>query len=234
MIALALFAGSALQGFLGFGYGIVAMGVLAVTLGVVTASGIVNVTGAIQVMWMAWALRQHIRWSYMLRLLPGIFAGLAVGLFTLANADPTLLVRALGVTIVGIAIWNLRSRRGHGHGSPLWDFLIGFSSGVIGGAFNTGGPPIVSYLYRRPDPPEVLKATVQITFVVFTLVRLSSAVAVGLIDGETLRLALGLAPAVIAGAIAGLALGRRVPGERFRTASWAALGVLGAVLALRA
>jgi uncharacterized membrane protein YfcA len=210
------------------------MGVLAVTVGVVTASGVVNVTGAIQVMWMAWALRQHIRWSYMLRLLPGIFAGLALGLFTLKNADPTLLVRALGVTIAGIAVWNLRPSRGHGLGSPLWDFLVGFSSGVIGGAFNTGGPPIVSYIYRRPDPPEVLKATVQITFVVFTLVRLSTAVAVGLIDAEIVRLALWLSPTVIAGAIAGLALGRRVSGERFRTVSWAALGLLGIGLALRA
>jgi len=226
--------GSTLQGFLGFGYGIVAMSVLAVTVGVVPASGVVNITGAIQVMWMAWALRQHIRWSYMLRLLPGIGAGLGLGLLTLKHADPTLLIRALGATIVGIAVWNLYAPHGRGHGSPLWDFLIGFSSGAIGGAFNTGGPPIVAYLYRRPDPPEVLKATVQITFVVFTTVRLCSATALGLIDGEILRLALWLAPSVIAGAVAGLAIGRRVPAERFRTASWVALGLLGIGLALRA
>lgn len=229
-----LFAGSALQSFLGFGYGIVAMSVLALSVGVVTASGVVNITGMIQVGWVAWALRRHIRWSYILRLLPGTFVGLALGLLTLKNADPTWLIRALGATIVGIAIWNLVSERGHGHGSPLWDFVTGFSSGAIGGAFNTGGPPIVAYLYQRPDPPEVLKATVQMHFVAFTVVRLTAATSVGLIDGQIVRIALLLVPVILLGATTGLWLGRRVSPERFRTASWVALGLMGVVLGLRA
>jgi len=232
-VAATLFAGSTLQSFLGFGYGIVAMSVLALTLGVVTASGIVNITGMIQVAWVTYALRHHIRWSYMLRLVPGMVTGLGFGLFTLKHADPTWLIRALGATIVAIAVFNLASKRGHGEGSPFWDFAVGFSSGAIGGAFNTGGPPVVAYLYRRPDPPEVLKATVQMNFLAFTVIRLSTAVSIGLIDGRIARLALGLAPVIVVGAVAGLALGRRMPAERFRTASWVALGLLGIGLALR-
>ena len=111
---------------------------------------------------------------------------------------------------------------------------MGFSSGAIGGAFNTGGPPVVAYLYRRRDAPEVLKATVQFHFLVFTIIRLTSASAVGLIDGEIVRIALTIAPVIVAGAALGLALSRRISPERFRTASWAALGVMGVVLALRA
>jgi len=210
------------------------MAVLALSLGVHTASGVVNITGMIQVGWVAWALRQHIRWSYILRLLPGILCGLGVGLFTLKNADPTWLVRALGATITGIAIWNLVRHRGHGTGSPLFDFLVGFSSGAIGGAFNTGGPPIVAYLYRRPDPPEVLKATIQMNFLIFTVVRLTAASSIGLVTGEIVRIALCLAPLIVAGAAFGLTLGRRASPERFRTASWSALAVMGVVLALRA
>jgi hypothetical protein len=210
------------------------MAVLALSLGVQTASGVVNITGMIQVGWVAWALRQHIRWSYILRLLPGVLSGLGLGLFTLKNADPTWLVRALGATITGIALWNLGRHRGHGLGSPAWDFAVGFSSGAIGGAFNTGGPPVVAYLYRRPDPPEVLKATVQMNFLIFTVVRLSAATGIGLVTGEIVRIALSLAPVIVAGASLGLVLGRRVSPERFRTASWSALGVMGVVLALRA
>jgi uncharacterized membrane protein YfcA len=210
------------------------MGGLAVTVGVVEASGVVNLTGAIQVSWMAWALRQHIRWRYMLRLVPGIVCGLALGLSALKGLDPTHLIRALGVTIVAIALWNLRPLRTHGTGSPAWDFAVGFSSGAIGGAFNTGGPPIVAYLYRRPDPPEALKATVQITFVFFTFTRMAAATAVGLNDGEIVRLAALGTPFVVAGAMTGLALGRRVSAERFRTASWVGLSLLGAWLVVRA
>jgi len=229
-----LFVGATLQGFLGFGYGIVAMSVLAVGVGVVEASGIVNVTGAIQIAWVTFVLRHQVRRDYVLRLLPGIALGLGVGLFTLKHADPSLLIRALGATIVAIALWNLLSVRRHGQGSPFWDLVVGFSAGAIGGAFNTGGPPLVAYLYQRPDPPEVLKATVQMTFLVFTIVRFASASAVGLIDAEILRMAAWLTPSVLLGAIAGLALGRRVSAERFRTASWVALGLLGVLLALRA
>lgn len=210
------------------------MAILTLGQGVQTASGVVNITGMIQVGWVAWALRRHIRWSYMLRLLPGIGCGLALGLFTLKNADPHWLVRALGVTITGIALWNLGRHPGHGRGSPLWDFAVGFSSGAIGGAFNTGGPPIVAYLYRRPDPPEVLKATIQMTFVIFTIVRLVAASSIGLITGEIVHMALWLTPGIVAGASLGLALGRRVAAERFRTASWSALAVMGVALALRA
>ena len=210
------------------------MATMALTLGVFTASGVVNITGMIQVGWVAWALRQHIRWPYILRLLPGVLCGLGVGLFTLKNADPTWLIRALGATITGIAIWNLTSKRGHGLGSPFWDFTVGFASGSIGGAFNTGGPPIVAYLYRRPDPPEVLKATVQMNFLIFTVVRLSAASSIGLITEEIVRIALLLTPLIIAGAVLGLALGRRVSAERFRTTSWVALGLMGIVLAARA
>lgn len=226
--------GATVQGFLGFGYGIIAMGGLSVTLGVVQASGVVNLTGAIQVMWMTWALRQHIQWGTMLRLVPGLVLGLWLGLTALKELDATLLIRALGLTIVGIALWNLRPVRGHGTGSPAWDLVVGFSSGAIGGAFNTGGPPIVAYLYRRPDPPEALKATVQITFLFFTLTRMVAASAVGLIDGEIVRLAALGAPFVVAGAITGLALGRRIAPERFRTASWLGLALLGIWLIVRA
>jgi len=234
VIGAFLFFASTLQSFLGFGYGIIAMAVLTLNLGVPTASGIVNITGMIQVGWVAWALRQHIRWDYIVRLIPGVMCGLALGLFTLKNADPTWLIRALGVTITGIAIWNLSTHRGHDEGSPLWDFGVGFSSGAIGGAFNTGGPPIVAYLYRRPDPPEVLKATVQMNFLIFTVVRLSAASTIGLVNQEIVRTALLLAPLVVVGAATGLALGRRVSPERFRTASWSALGIMGVVLGLRA
>jgi len=210
------------------------MAVLALSLGVQPASGIVNVTGMIQVAWVSWALRQHIRWPYILRLLPGVLCGLGLGLFTLKNADPTWLIRALGATITAIAAWNLWRPRGHGLGSPAWDFAVGFSSGAIGGAFNTGGPPVVAYLYRRPDPPEVLKATVQMNFLIFTVVRLGAASSIGLITEEILRTALAIAPLIVAGAATGLALGRRVSPERFRTASWSALGAMGVLLALRA
>jgi uncharacterized membrane protein YfcA len=92
----------------------------------------------------------------------------------------------------------------------------------------------VAYLYRRPDPPEVLKATVQMNFLIFTVVRLSAATGIGLVTGEIVRIALSLAPVIVAGASLGLVLGRRVSPERFRTASWSALGVMGVVLALRA
>jgi len=210
------------------------MATLALGLGVHTASGVVNITGMVQVAWVSWALRHHIRWSYLLRLLPGLVAGLGVGLFTLKNADPTWLIRALGATIVAIAAWNLRSTRGHGLGSPLWDFGVGFSSGAIGGAFNTGGPPVVAYLYRRPDPPEVLKATVQMNFLIFTILRLGAATSVGLIDERIVRIALWMVPVIVAGASLGLVLGRRISAERFRTVSWIALGLMGVVLALRA
>src|SRR5690606_39976003 len=57
---------------------------------------------------------------------------------------------------------------------PPWlGFPIGVSSGVLGGAFNMGGPPCVAYLYSRPWPKEEVVALLQVVFIISSALRLA-------------------------------------------------------------
>ena len=218
------------QGFFGFGFGIIAMTGLTLSADVVHAAGVVNVTGIALTSSLVLRLRRGVLWPLMARVVPPLLVGVAVGVLALGALDRGVLVRLLGVTVVGIAIWNLVSPRLQQRESRAQDLAAGLLAGLLGGAFNTGGPPLVAHLYRRGEAPESLKATVQALFLTMGASRLPIAASQGLMSGAVWRDALLAVPVVVAGSYAGLALARRLPAERFRRACWVGLGGLGAAL----
>jgi uncharacterized membrane protein YfcA len=158
--------------------------------------------------------------------------GVVVGVFALGSLDRDLMVRALGLTIVAISLWNLRAPNLQRGEAPLWDGVTGLVGGLLGGAFNTGGPAIVAHLYRRADPPQALKATNQLIFFCMGLMRLPTASAQGQIPSSIWIEAGLVVPLLVAGILAGIRLGRRVRADQFRRICWLALGAMGGVLAL--
>jgi uncharacterized membrane protein YfcA len=140
------------------------------------------------------------------------------------------MVRALGVTVVLISAFNLLAPALRAPASRAADLAAGFVGGLLGGAFNTGGPPLVAHLYARHEPPDVTKGTIQALFLSISLTRLPVAMAQGLMAPVVWRDAALAAPFVIGGFFVGLVLGRRLGAEHFRRVSWIGLGTLGLAL----
>jgi len=230
--ALILAAAAMVQGFLGFGFGIVAMTGLTLSRDLLHAAGLVNVSGILVTSSVLLALRRDILWRPALRMLPWILVGVVGGVSALHSLDRELMVRTLGVTVIGISAWNLRSPSLRSGEAPLWDGVAGLIGGLLAGAFNTGGPPIVAHLYRRPDSPQAIKATIQLVFLSMGLIRLPTATAQGLMSEAIWTETALAAPFVLGGLLSGVWLGRRVSPTQFRKASWIALGALGAALVL--
>lgn len=232
---LILAAAGLLQGFLGFGFGIVAMSGLTLSQDLVHAAGVVNLVGWVATSGQLWTLRAHTVWGTVRRIAPTLVLGVALGVTALRTFDSTLMVRALGITTVAIAAWNLiRPTLRAGRSGAAFDAAIGLISGVLGGAFNTGGPPLIAHLYRGPETPDQIRATIQALFLTISTSRALISASQGLFDRAVLVDSLFSIPAMGVGLLLGFALSRRVGAERFRGASWVALGVLGAVLILRA
>jgi uncharacterized membrane protein YfcA len=225
-----LLAASLIQGFFGFGFGIVAMSCLTLTQDLVHAAGVVNITGILSIGWIAFQLRRHVLRKLALRMLPPVLAGVLVGVTALRHVERDLMVSLLGVSVLAISVWNLARPRLAPSESPRLDRAVALLGGLLGGAFNTGGPPIIIHLYRRPENPEALKATILWLFLAISLSRLPVAAAQGLIDESVWMEAALTAPAVVAGAATGVALARRIQPDRFRRACWIALGFLGVLL----
>ncbi len=223
-----------IQGFLGFGFGIVAMSGLTLSQDLIHAAGVVNLVGWVATAAQLAGLRRHARWRAAGRMIPTLVLGVAIGVTALRTVDGALMVKALGATTVAIAAWNLWRPRLGGRESPLLDRSVGLVSGVLGGAFNTGGPPLIAYLYRRPDPPDMQRATIQVLFLAISTSRALISAAQGLFDRTILMDSAFSVPAMGMGLLGGYALSLRVGADRFRLASWLALAALGAVLFLRA
>lgn len=224
---------AALQGFLGFGFGIVAMSGLTLSHDLLHAAGVVNLCGLVTTSLQLLSLRKHILWRPVLRIAPALLIGVVLGVLALRSLDRSLMVRALGVTTVAISLWSLWRPQVRTRETPLLDSGIGLVSGFLGGAFNTGGPPLIAHLYSRSDPPDAIRATIQVLFLTIGTIRAVTAASQGMFDRSILTDAAAAIPFVVLGLVGGFALARWIGADRFRTASWIALGLLGGVLVLR-
>jgi hypothetical protein len=224
---------SLVAGFFGFGFGITATAGLSLTMPLVHAANVVNVASPFVTASLFWRLREHVAWRAVRRIAPWLALGVVAGVAALSALDGRLLVRGLGAFVVAVSLWNLSARPLRVPESTLGDAVAGGLSGVFGGAFNSGGPPLIAYVYSRPGTPDQLKATLQALFLVSTLARMAIAGGQGVMTADVLWEA-GLAtPFAIGGQYVGNALSARVRPERFRRVAWLGLLTLGLVLALR-
>jgi hypothetical protein len=230
--AAILTAGALIQGFLGFGFAVVAMAGLTLSRDLLHAAGVVNLTGILVAASVLTALRREVLWRPALRMIPGVLLGVVLGVSALGSLDRDFMVRTLGVTIAAISLWNLRAPTLQSGEAPIRDGIMGLVGGLLGGAFNTGGPAIVAHLYRRPEPPQAIKATNQLIFLTMGVTRLPTATAQGQMTSSIWVEASVLGPFVLAGLLIGIRLGRQVSPTQFRRVSWLALGAMGVALLL--
>ena len=93
---------------------------------------------------------------------------------------------------------------------PLAGLLVGFVSGVLGGALNESGPPVVIYLALKGWAKDDSNATLQVYFALNSLAVVSMMIAHGLLTRRHLYYtAIGL-PAAALGVAIGVRLYRRI------------------------
>lgn len=232
IIVLVFVASGFVNGFLGFGSGIVAMTIIASTHGLLHAAGVVNICTLVISLVQGWILRRHIRWDMTWLMLSTGVIGVVVGVLLLSSFDADIMTRAVGVAVMAIAAYYLLHKAPPRQHSKTFGAACGLASGALSGAANIGGPPVVAYVYGHPDPPDALKATAQAIFVGLSIPRLIVAMQQGQITADMAWDSLPAIPALVVGLLAGIHLGRRLSPDRFRTVAWIAFGLLGASLAI--
>ncbi|MEO7650140.1 MAG: sulfite exporter TauE/SafE family protein [Bryobacteraceae bacterium] len=143
-VILILFAASLVRSAFGFGEALIAMPLLAGLLGVKLAAplvAMVSSTISIAILVQDWRIA---RFNSVWRLAGASFAGIPCGMLFLKNVpeEPVKLLLAIGL-IVYSAFSLCRFRLPVLRDERL-AYGFGFVAGVLAGAYNTGGPPIVS------------------------------------------------------------------------------------------
>jgi len=226
------FLGATTQGFIGFGFGIICIGLFTQLLGFHHATVLVNLIGLFAPLVILIRLRKDIRWDIARLILPAGMLGLLLGVQSIVTFDPVILKRALGVTIVLFSIWSLLRGGAGKEIHKAWAHPSGFLSGLLSGAFNIGGPPLIAYIYRLPYTPKEIKATVQLIFLTISITRIPLLVYNGLVTEAVLvDTAWCLAPVAL-GTVVGIRLAEYLPAEKFRAVAWGGFGLMGAWLAM--
>lgn len=230
IVAVVLLA-SFIRASLGFGDGLVSMPLLALFIPLTAATPLVAICSLVLSSIIVFREWHKIEATAAWRLIVGGLFGIPVGVLMLTRVPEHLAKLALGGVIV---LWCLRRLFGPaGVVRPVWrglEFGVGFVAGLLGGAYNTSGPPIVMYSHRQGWTPEQFRATIQSYFLPASMFIITGHAVAGLWN-RTLGLRFACAvPALLLGLWIGGLVHRRIPAAAFRRWVEIALLVIGAQL----
>lgn len=212
-LAAILFAAAFLQSATGFGMALVCTAFVPLLLPVKDAIAFVSIACFIATIFIMLANRAGLSFRHAGPLALGMCLGIPFGYYGLRNVDGTLVVRVLGVTLMLIALAEFLQSRYRG----TWKLpeksggLFGLIGGVITGAFNVGGPPVVIYAYSRPWSKTETVAILQSVFLTGSLTRNALMWQAGEYTRELLLLVLASIPAAVVGIWLGKMTLDRVP-----------------------
>jgi uncharacterized membrane protein YfcA len=221
-------------GLTGFGSSITAMPLLVQLIPLRTAVPLMLVFDLCSALLVGLKNRRVVDRRELLRLVPFMLLGMALGVVALVKAPERWLLLTLGVFILAYSAWSLVLRPAVQPIGPRWSAPLGIAGGVFTALFGTGGPIYTIYLTRRLPDKQVLRATISTLIFISGLARLVLFTGAGLFHQQSvLMLAAVLLPCAMAGLYLGNYLHKRLPAERVVQVIWAILIAGGVSLVWR-
>lgn len=216
------------QGLTGFGFGMVAMGLLPAVIGLGEAQAVATLTGIAACVTRTTISLAHVRWANIRGLWLGTALGVPLGFMLQSSLDQSLVLRLLGLTICLLVAFEIVISRRYAVRLPEWlGWGVGLFSGSLSGAFNVGGPPVVAFIYDRPWTKEEQVATLNGVFIASGLVRFGLLAFHDQLHADTwLSAGLAVVP-LLAAILFGSWLLNFIPHNRLRAATNLTLLVLG-------
>lgn len=229
LLVVILFA-SFTQSVAGFGLGLVAMPFIIEPLGVQPSTALIALIALITRIVLMVAYREALNISVVTRLTAASIVALPIGVLVLQRLDASLVLALLGVVVSGYAIYALLNLRLPEIAHPRWAYGFGFFSGLLSGAYNTGGPPLVVYGTSRRWTPAEFKSNLQgfglvNSIIVIVLHVVAQDYTPAVLDHFWITL-----PAVLTGLLLGIAVGRYINPRLFRYLVLIMLLVVGLTL----
>lgn len=99
-------------------------------------------------------------------LIAASIVGIPVGVYFLSWVDAGVVTAVLGLIVIAYALYALIGFKPPELANRGWAVLFGFIGGILGGAYNTSGPPVIVYGSCRRWPPAEFKSNLQGFFLV--------------------------------------------------------------------
>lgn len=232
-IILIVFLAVFTQSLSGFGVALVAMALLPTVIGIQMAIPLLALVMATIEFFLLIRYRQALNIEAVWRIVIASLIGIPFGLLFLSRLDEKTVMVLLGLIIIGYALYALLDDfttiiRLPTLKHPVWPYVFGLIAGMMGGAYNTSGPPVIVYGNCRRWEPAQFKSNLQGFFVITSLVIAVGHAWNGNLTSEVWRYFLWSIPAMAVGMVTGTTLDRYVKPETFRRIVLVMLVVMGA------
>jgi uncharacterized membrane protein YfcA len=225
-----LFISTFTRSALGFGDALIAMPLLALVLGMQIATPLVAFgasTIALAILLGEWrSVDIKAAW----RLILSSLVGIPIGLFFLKTAPESVINGGLGVLLIAFGLLNLINPKLPTFRNEKLAYVFGLVAGVLGGAYNTNGPPVVVYGTLRRWSPDSFRSTLQAYFLPTGGTILISHGLAGLWTPDVLRLYVYALPFIMLAIYLGGRVNKVISSGRFNRIIYASLVVMGALL----
>lgn len=177
--------------------------------------------------------RRHAVWRHLTRMLPFAVAGVLAGSLALGRVNDAQLRPIIGIVVLVMLALNAwrqsRKDRPPLPGNGWWfPAAMGILAGITTMMANAAGPIMTIYFLAMGLPKREFIGTGAWYFFLVNVFKMPFSAGLGLITFESLLCNACLAPAVVAGALLGIPLLKRIPENTF-TAAVQVLATLGAL-----
>jgi len=222
-----IFLAAFTQSMSGFGLALVSMALLPSLIGIRMATPLVALVAiAIEIVLLI-RYREALELRSVWRVVLAALIGTPLGVLFLSHIDERISLTVLGIVITGYALYALIGLKLPRLEHSLWAYLAGILGGLLGGAYNTSGPPVIVYADCRRWSPLVFKSNLQGYFVISSLAVVVSHWLSGNFSDEVFHLFLWTLPFIALGLIAGLSLDRWLNPILFRRVVLVLLVLMG-------
>jgi uncharacterized membrane protein YfcA len=226
---VALFFSAIIRQISGFGFALLSMPLLTMIVGLRIATPFVAITGFTVGLLMISNNWQQADRRTLLQLLGCALLGVPLGVVLFGYLPEELVKRGLGALLVLYSLYALVQPQLPLVKSRFLTLICGFTSGVLTGAYNTGGPPVIVYGTLQHWPPEQFRSTLQLFFMLVSLLAMIGHASVGLWTPEMWWLYLYSLPGLLLGHYMGDKLHHMIPRHMFNRVIYSMLIVTGMV-----
>ena len=226
--AIAALFSAMIQGYSGFGGGLVIVPILAVLFSPLEAIAMASLGAIAGNITLLPGAARTTNWREAAPVSLALALAIPLALNFLISADPALIRRGMGVFILAAAAvlmtgWTFRGRR-----SVFTSLATGALTGGITGGFGIpGGPFMVLYYLSAPEPPPVQRANIIVTSTVGISFLIMGLIAEGTYDQPTLWRSAVIAPLFLAGIWIGRRIFQIAPAAWFKKVTYAILITTG-------
>ncbi|MFH0734114.1 MAG: sulfite exporter TauE/SafE family protein [bacterium] len=215
LIGLIIFFAAFVQSFSGFGFALISIPLLTFFFDIKTAVPLGALFGLIINILLVIKLKEEINFKKIKNLYIGALFGIPLGIWVFVFVNASILKYAVAIIII-VFVFNafikiLKPQKLN----PFWGYITGLISGILGGALNINGPPVLIYFYFVSSNKTELKSSISGYFIVTSIIIVTTHLISGITSTFIILNFLYFLPFLFLGFYLGISLFNKVKTEIF-------------------